>query len=107
MKAIEEYEVQIQFSSLLTKIEKEGETFLICRNGKPVADLMPHKNKAETPESESNHKEVMKRVSLLQRLKALNHPGIVLPTKKPRKASMPTIKVTGKPLSQMIIEDRR
>ena len=23
-----------------------GETFLICRNGKPVADLVPHKNKS-------------------------------------------------------------
>jgi antitoxin (DNA-binding transcriptional repressor) of toxin-antitoxin stability system len=27
-------------------MEKTGESFVICRNGKPVADLVPHKPKS-------------------------------------------------------------
>ena len=43
----------------------------------------------------------------LARLQTIAPAGIVLPTKPLRKAVMPIIQVTGTPLSQMIIEDRR
>ena len=43
----------------------------------------------------------------LTKLQAIAPVGIVFPTKPLKKAVMPTIRVTGKPLSQMIIEDRR
>ena len=39
------HEAKTNLSSLLTKIEKTGEEVLICRYGKPVADLVPHKCK--------------------------------------------------------------
>ena len=45
MKTLNIHETKTHLSSLLVEVEKEGATFLICRNGKPVADLVPHKNK--------------------------------------------------------------
>jgi antitoxin (DNA-binding transcriptional repressor) of toxin-antitoxin stability system len=33
-------------SSALIEIEEKGETFVICRNGKPIADLVPHNRKS-------------------------------------------------------------
>lgn len=45
---------------------------------------------------------------VLRKLAPLIEAGVIIPhTKKLRKATMPTIKVSGTPLSQMIIEDRR
>lgn len=32
--------------SALTEIEERGEIFIICRNGRPVADLIPHTRKS-------------------------------------------------------------
>jgi len=34
-------EAKAQLSSLLARVEEQGETILICRNGKPVAELRP------------------------------------------------------------------
>jgi len=34
-------EAKSQLSSLLSRVEEQGEIFLICRNGKPVAELRP------------------------------------------------------------------
>lgn len=48
-----------------------------------------------------------RRERALERLKSLQPAGIVFPTQPMRKAEMPTIEVEGKPLSQIIIEDRR
>ena len=31
------------FRALLAKLEADSETVVICRNGEPVADLVPHK----------------------------------------------------------------
>lgn len=43
MKTVNVHEAKTHFSSLLTTVEGEGESFIICRNGEPVADLVPHR----------------------------------------------------------------
>jgi prevent-host-death family protein len=43
MKTVNVHEAKTNFSSLLAKLEADGETIVICRNGEPVADLVPHK----------------------------------------------------------------
>lgn len=42
MKKLNVHEAKTRLSSLLAEVEKKGESFLICRNGRPVADLVPH-----------------------------------------------------------------
>lgn len=36
------HEAKTQLSAVLAQIEKSGETVVICRHGKPVADLSLH-----------------------------------------------------------------
>ena len=43
MKTVNVHEAKTNFSSLLAKLEADRETIVICRNGEPVADLVPHK----------------------------------------------------------------
>ena len=43
MKTVNVHEAKTNFSSLLAKLEADSETIVICRNGEPVADLVPHK----------------------------------------------------------------
>lgn len=43
MKAVNVHEAKTNFSSLLATVEDSGGSFVICRNGAPVADLVPHK----------------------------------------------------------------
>ena len=43
MKTVSVHEAKTNFSSLLAKLEADSETIVICRNGEPVADLVPHK----------------------------------------------------------------
>lgn len=43
MKTVNVHDAKTNFSSLLATVEKSGESFIICRNGEPVADLVPHK----------------------------------------------------------------
>ncbi len=45
MKSVNVHEAKTQFSGLLAAIEKRGERIVICRNGKPVADLVPHQER--------------------------------------------------------------
>lgn len=45
MKTLNVHDAKTNFSSLLAKIENSSESFVICRNGEPVADLVPHKIK--------------------------------------------------------------
>lgn len=45
MKTVNVHEAKTNFSSLLATVEASSETFVICRNGEPVADLVPHKRK--------------------------------------------------------------
>jgi antitoxin (DNA-binding transcriptional repressor) of toxin-antitoxin stability system len=42
MKTVNVHEAKTNFSSLLAKLEADSETIVICRNGVPVADLVPH-----------------------------------------------------------------
>lgn len=42
MKTVNVHEAKTRFSGLLAEIEKTGKRIVICRNGKPVADLVPH-----------------------------------------------------------------
>jgi antitoxin (DNA-binding transcriptional repressor) of toxin-antitoxin stability system len=43
MKTVNVHEAKTNFSSLLATLEADSETIVICRNGEPVADLVPHK----------------------------------------------------------------
>lgn len=43
MKNLNIHEAKTKLSSLLLEVEQKGKTFLICRNGKPVAELTSHK----------------------------------------------------------------
>lgn len=43
MLVVNIHEAKTNLSSLLAKIEKDGEKVLVCRNGKPIADLVAHK----------------------------------------------------------------
>ena len=42
MKKINVHDAKTRLSALLADVEAKGEKFLICRNGKPIADLIPH-----------------------------------------------------------------
>lgn len=43
MKTVNVHEAKTNFPSLLATVEDSSESFVICRNGEPVADLVPHK----------------------------------------------------------------
>jgi prevent-host-death family protein len=43
MTKVNVHEAKTNLSSLLSQVEEKGEAVLICRNGKPVADLVPHR----------------------------------------------------------------
>lgn len=39
MKSVNIHEAKTHLSALLAEVEQQGETFVICRAGKPVAEL--------------------------------------------------------------------
>ena len=41
MLSVNTHEAKTRLSELLAKVETERETVIICRNGKPVAELIP------------------------------------------------------------------
>jgi len=43
MKTVNVHEAKTHLSSLLARVEETSEAIVICRNGEPVADLVPHK----------------------------------------------------------------
>ena len=43
MRSLNVHEAKTNLSGLLAEIERKGTAFVICRNGKPVADLVPHR----------------------------------------------------------------
>ena len=46
MKVVNIHEAKTRLSALLAEVEETGETVLICRHGKPVADLVPHRRRS-------------------------------------------------------------
>ena len=56
MKSVNVHKAKTTLSALLAQVEKTWETIFICRNGKPVADLVPHKRKDRiTPHPVMSH----------------------------------------------------
>jgi antitoxin (DNA-binding transcriptional repressor) of toxin-antitoxin stability system len=45
MKSVNIHEAKTNLSSILTEIETSNKKYLICRNGKPVAEIVPLKKK--------------------------------------------------------------
>lgn len=45
MKTLNVHEAKTRLSALLAEVESHGEVFLICRNGKPIAELIPHRKR--------------------------------------------------------------
>ena len=43
MQKLNVHEAKTKLSSVLMEVEQKDESFLICRNGKPVAVLKPYK----------------------------------------------------------------
>ncbi len=43
MKVVNVHAAKTQFSKLLATVEATQKPIVICRNGKPVADLVPHR----------------------------------------------------------------
>jgi prevent-host-death family protein len=46
MKTVNVHEAKTRLSAVLAEVSEKGEKYLICRNGKPVADLVPHIKKS-------------------------------------------------------------
>ncbi len=46
MKIVNIHEAKTKLSALLAELEETGEKVLICRHGKPVADLVPHRKRS-------------------------------------------------------------
>jgi len=46
VKTLNVHEAKTRLSAVLAEIERDGEVFLICRNGKPVAELSPHRSRS-------------------------------------------------------------
>jgi prevent-host-death family protein len=47
MKSVNVHQAKTNLSRLLAAVEKKKERVVICRNGKPVADLIPHKRERD------------------------------------------------------------
>ena len=45
MKMVNIHEAKTKLSALLAEVEATGEKVLICRHGKPIADLVPHRQR--------------------------------------------------------------
>jgi len=43
MKTLTVHEAKTRLSAVLADIEATGETYLVCRRGKPVAEVIPHR----------------------------------------------------------------
>ncbi len=47
MKTVNLYEAKTHLSKIVAQIEAEGELVVLCRNGVPVADIVPHNSPGE------------------------------------------------------------
>lgn len=46
MKSVNVHEAKTQLSALLSEVEEADTEIRICRNGKPVADLVPYRERS-------------------------------------------------------------
>ena len=46
MKTLNVHEAKTQLSAVLNEVAEKGEKYLICKNGKPVAELVPYTKKS-------------------------------------------------------------
>jgi prevent-host-death family protein len=46
LKIINIHEAKTKLSALLAEVEETGEKIRICRHGKPMADLVPHRKRS-------------------------------------------------------------
>ncbi len=49
MRQLNIHEAKTNLSAVLMAVEQKGETFLICRNGKPIAELVPQRQTSRLP----------------------------------------------------------
>ena len=42
------YETKTNLSKIIAQVQETGETYTICKNGKPVADIVMHKEPKKT-----------------------------------------------------------
>ncbi len=59
MRTINTHEAKTKLSKVLAELEKTGEPVLICRKGKPIAELVPYR----TP-SRLQYHPVMSKISI-------------------------------------------
>jgi antitoxin (DNA-binding transcriptional repressor) of toxin-antitoxin stability system len=45
VRSLNVHEAKTHLSAVLAEIEEREESFLICRHGRPIADLIPHRKK--------------------------------------------------------------
>jgi len=48
VRSVNTHQAKTQLSSLLAEVEERGETIIVCRNGKPIAELRPYR-RPQTP----------------------------------------------------------
>jgi prevent-host-death family protein len=60
MKSIGTYELKAHLSRVLDEVEG-GERILVTRNGKPVAEIVPHEERVSTEELIARIRELRKR----------------------------------------------
>ena len=46
MQKLNIHEAKTKLSAVLVEVEKKGATYLICRNNKPIARLVPYKKQS-------------------------------------------------------------
>jgi antitoxin (DNA-binding transcriptional repressor) of toxin-antitoxin stability system len=46
MQMLNIHDAKTKLSKILVQVEKQSEKFVICRNGNPIADLIPHQKKS-------------------------------------------------------------
>jgi len=57
MQMLNIQEAGIRFPLLLTEIEQNGEMFVICRDGKPIADMIEKTNPSSS-DNEPDHNQI-------------------------------------------------
>lgn len=45
MRTVNVHEAKTQLSAILVEVERTGGTVVVCRHGKPVADIVPHRQR--------------------------------------------------------------